>query len=282
MVKRLKYCLRWRSIKIFALCSLLLVPFSLLAPFPLFAQQLFMQVEVRKPAEVKIGDVQHLLLINNTPLTNDMPKHCLFAAAGTFEDLERFDEVSVLANLPDSAKVDSLCARYQVDALLALNALVLSEYQANAYWTIHYPKGRSFSFFTNTDSLFCEDDNDCAAIVGEEMAYLLSPHWVTEDRYLYSNDDECIQSGLDALSRREWNDAITEWKKALGEKHETQAYASANIAVAYEMLDRFEEAIVWTKNAINAFRRIRTADAAQQVINLRYYQSQLEDRLANK
>ena len=262
--------------KIFALCSLFFAPLSL------FAQQLFMQVEVRKPAEVKIGDVHNLLLIDNTPLTNDMPKHCLFAAANTFDQLERFEEVAVLPTLPPLANVDSLCERYDVDALLAVNAIVLAENQATAYWTVHYKGGRSFSFFTNTDSLFCEDDNDCAAIVGEEMAYLLSPHWVTEDRYLYSNDNERIQSGLDALSRREWNDAITEWKKALGEKNETQAYASANIAVAYEMLDHFEEAIAWTKNAINAFRRIRTADAAQQVINLRYYQSQLEDRLANK
>ena len=262
--------------KIFVLCSLFF------APFPLFAQQLFMQVEVRKPAEVKIGEVHNLLLINNTPLTNDMPKHCLFAAAGTFEDLERFDEVSVLANLPDSAKVDSLCARYQVDALLALNALVLSEYQANAYWTIHYRKGHSFSFFTNTDSLFCEDDNDCAAIVGEETAYLLSPHWVTEERYLYSNDNEHIQAGLQAVSRRDWNAAIAAWNKALSGNTESQAYASANIAVAYEMQDRFDDAIAWTKRAVNAFRRLRTADAAQQVINLRYYQSQLEDRNANK
>lgn len=267
--------------RLFVLCSLLAL--WALAPFSLFAQQMFMQVEVKKPAEVKIPDnVRSILLVNNSPLKNGIPQHCLFAAYNAFEDLERFDQVSVLPFIPAAAKMDSLLSRYEVDALLALNALVLSGNQANAFWTVHYSGNRQFSFFTNTDSLFCEDDNDCAAIVGEEMAYLLSPHWETEDRFLYSNEDEHIQAGLQAVSLRKWNDAIAEWKNALNAKTETQAYAAADIAVAYEMLDRYEEAIAWVKQAINYFRRIRTADAAQQVINLRYYQSQLEDRLASK
>ena len=247
------------------------------------AQQMYMRVEVMKPAEVKVAaNVRSLLLLNNTPLTNEIPQHCLFAAAGAFEDLERFDEVAVLPSLSPSASVDSLCNRYEADALLSLNALVFSDIQANGYWTIHYPGGRSYSFFSYTDSLFCEYDYECAEIVGEQLAYLLSPHWETEDRYFYSNNDEHIAAGLQAVSKRDWGAAIVEWNKALGGKNETEAYAAANIAVAYEMQDQYATALEWTRRAITYFRRINTADAAQQVVNLRYYESQLQERLANK
>ena len=250
----------------------------LLFAFHVSAQQMFMQVEVRQPAEVKIqSNIRNILLVNNTPLTDDSPLRCLFAAAGMFEELERFDNVSVLPSLTTSTSVDSLCERYEVDALLTLNALVISDDFANAYWTVYMPHGRASSFFTETEF----EGEDGPAIVGSDMAKLLSPSWETEDRYLYRNDDPAILAGLEAVTLRDWNKAIAEWSQASGTA-ESQAYAAANTAVAYEMQDRFEDAIAWTKRAINAFRRLRSADAAQQVINLRYYQSQLEDRSTNK
>ena len=60
------------------------------------------------------------------------------------------------------------------------------------------------------------------------------------------------------------------------------ASAAANIAVALELQDRYAEAESWTAKAINLFSRIHTPDAAQQVVNLRYYQSQLHSRTLNK
>ena len=59
------------------------------------------------------------------------------------------------------------------------------------------------------------------------------------------------------------------------------AYACANIAVAYEMLDSYAEAESWTDRAIAYFSRINTPDAAQQVVNLRYYKTQLHFRAGN-
>ena len=255
------------------------IAFLLLSVLPLSAQQMYMQVQVRKPAEVNIdAAVRNLLLVNNTPLTTEQPRFLLFAAANALAESDRFDEVSVLPSLSATVSVDSLCDRYESDALLALNALVFDGSLANAYWTVHYKGGRSFSFFTDTDLHSCDGDNDCAAYVGEQLIFIIAPHWETEERYLYRNDNTHILAGLNAVSHKDWSAAITEWSKALSDKDESKAYAAANMAVAYEMLDQYNTAMVWVNNAITYFRRLRSSDAAQQVVNLRYYLSQLEER----
>ena len=248
-----------------------------------------MQVEVLQPAEVKLpANVRNLLLINSSPLSGEEPMRCLFAASSALENTDRFDEASVLPQVKTNASVDSLCERYEADALLSLNALVFSGLTANTYWTVYYPGGRQYSFFADTDLTEAED---VFSYVGEQMAFILAPYWQFEDRYLYLGDDPAILAGLDAFRHRNWSAAISLWQplttqpltmnhEPLTMNHEplTAASAAANIAVALELQDRYAEAESWTAKAINLFSRIHTPDAAQQVVNLRYYQSQLHSR----
>ena len=118
--------------------------------------------------------------------------------------------------------------------------------------------------------------NEIAAYEGEQMANRITPQWVTDERYLYKNRDEAILAGLQAFSRQQWTAAIAAWETAAGsDDKQTAAYAAANIALAMEMQDRFEEALVWAKKAVATFRRISTPDAAQQVVNMEFYQRQL-------
>ena len=236
-----------------------------------------MQVQVLQPAEVKLpADVRSLLLINRTTLSGEEPLRCLFAASDALAQTDRFDEASVLPSVKADASVDSLCERYEADALLSLNALVFAGLTANTYWTVYYPGGRQYSFFAETDLTEAED---VFSYVGEQMAFILAPYWQDEDRYLYRNDNPQILAGIEKVQHRNWSGAVDEWQKvsSAGDKL-TAAYACANIAVALEMQDRYAEAESWTAKAINFFSRLRTADAAQQVVNLRYYQSQLHSR----
>ncbi|MBE6323829.1 MAG: hypothetical protein E7074_02495 [Bacteroidales bacterium] len=243
------------------------------------AQQMYMQVQVLQPAEVKLpADVRNLLLINSTTLSGEEPLRCLFSASNALSMTDRFDDVAVLPDVKTNANVDSLCERYESDALLSLNALVFAGLTANAYWTVYYPGGRSYSFFTDTDLTEAED---VFSFVGEQMAFILAPYWEDEDRYFYSNDNPSIQAGLAKVQSRDWEAAIDEWKKASSNDKLTTAYACANIAVAYEMLDSYAEAESWTDRAIAYFSRINTPDAAQQVVNLRYYKTQLHFRAGN-
>jgi tetratricopeptide (TPR) repeat protein len=253
--------------------------FLLLAALTLSAQQMYMQVQVLQPAEVKLpADVRNLLLINSTTLSGEEPLRCLFAASNALSMTDRFDEVAVLPEVKTNASVDSLCERYESDALLSLNAIVFAGLTANAYWTVYYPGGRSYSFFTDTDLTEAED---VFSYVGEQMAFILAPYWQDEDRYLYSNDNPAILAGLKKVQTREWEAAIEAWKQVATNDKLTTAYACANIAVAYEMLDRYAEAESWTDRAISSFSRINTPDAAQQVVNLRYYKTQLHTRAGN-
>lgn len=259
--------------RLFALSSLLLVLCAL------SAQQMYMRVQVLQPAEVKLpADVRNLLLINSSTLTGEEPLRCLFSASDALAMTDRFDEVAVLPEIKTNASVDSLCEHYESDALLSLNALVFSGLTANAYWTVYYPGGRSYSFFTDTD---LEEAEDVFSYVGEQMAFILAPYWEEEDRYLYSSDNPAILAGLAKVQSREWEVAIDEWKQVPSNDKLAMAYACANIAVAYEMMDRYVEAESWADRAISFFSRINTPDAAQQVVNLRYYKTQLHFRASN-
>lgn len=264
MVKRLT------NIALLTLCAL-----------TLSAQQMYMQVEVLQPAEVTVpSNVRTLLLMDNTTLSTDEPRRCLFAAAETLTETDRYDEVSVgpviVPGTLQAAQIDSLIERYEVDAVLALNALVISEYDARAYWTIHYSSQNAFSFFTGTELDINEAEP--AAFVGEQMAFIIAPYWQTEDRYFYRNDDPQLLAGIEAVRHKDWNAAIKHWQMVDARSTLSSAYAAANIAVALEMQDRFDEAVAQTEQAIRLFGKIHTSDAAQQLVNLRFYQSQLNLR----
>lgn len=287
------------------------------------AQQLYFAMQVRQPSPIRVASsVNRLLVLNNMQLT-DATRACLIATANTLEELERFDEVSVLP-IPFSredeivvvralvaAQADSLCAQHEVDALLVLNGMVVddktyaeptddgwdvwTEAYLTARWTIHYSRGTSQSY-TTADTLMWETHaytqqeaiealpshdemlRQIAAYEGEQMARRITPEWVTQDRYLYRNDDAKITDGIEHFRHQRWSDAIASWQGATSLGGEQAAYASANIALAYEMQDRLDDAIVWAKRAIAAFRRIKTPDAAQQVVNLQFYLSQLQTR----
>lgn len=177
------------------------------------------------------------------------------------------------------------------------------EAYCTAQWSIHYKSASALSF-TTTDTLVWESNNvsrltalsalpdkvtvhqEIAAYEGEQMARRITPQWVTVDRYLYKNSHEDILSGLKAFGHQNRSEAIAAWQSAYdktgkekaSKETETAAYAAADIALAMEMQDRYDEAITWTKRAIAVFRGINTPDAAQQVVNLQYYITQLQLR----
>lgn len=271
------------------------------------AQQLYLPLEVRRPPVLRIAsDVKSVLVVDGAK-QKDPSRMCVFTAARALEELERFEEVGVM-----EASADSLCARYGVDALLVLGGLQITEakgadllddgswdawleLQCMARWTIAYCQGASRTFVT-ADTLVWENRDisqtaafaalpssddaamEMAAYEGEQMARRLTPDWETMERYLYRNDDAAIAAGIEAFRRKNWNEAISCWNEAYTKGKETTAYAAANIALAYEMQDRYDDAIAWTQKAINAFKRLRTADAAQQVVNLTYYKTQVQTR----
>lgn len=168
-------------------------------------------------------------------------------------------------------------------------------------WTIHRPNHTAPAQFTTSDTLVWDARRtsaeaalkalpdrqtallDFAAYAGEQLANRLIPHWVEADRYLYRCDNIQVSTGIEFFRRREWGVAVRTWtpayeagKTALRQKKIlAAAYAAANCAVACEIMEDFSQAIDWSNRAITLFARLKTNDAAQQVVNLRAYKGEL-------
>ena len=204
--------------------------------------------------------------------------------------------------------------QFAADAALSLDRLILydkedcyltidGDYYAwfKAYlasrWTTYTQDGKKQSYVF-TDTLFWEGRSDSptaalqqlpdkqtalldfAEYAGSRFADSFLETWQTVDRYFYENKNENIKKGMQALTRRQWQQAIAEWETAYrSSDKETRAYAAADIAVAEEIQDNLESALKWATKAQNEFLKLRGSDYAQQAVNLACYTRLLEKRI---
>lgn len=218
-----------------------------------------------------------------------------------------------------SKQIDSLCTLYATDAVLALNQLVIYDIQevfltdndtyyaylevyASLQWTLQ-SKGKNARNITSSDTLVwaAEMNDEMAALLelpdrqtalldfayytGEHLSKRLLPQWVQQERFLYSGKDTRFQDGLNAFSRQHWKEAISCWDKIYNDNKVDKlqrAYAAANVAVAFEMMESFRMALRYTDAALKMLSSSRSPDALQQIINLRYYRSIVEKRRNQK
>lgn len=185
------------------------------------------------------------------------------------------------------------------------NYYAFIEAYCSGHWTLFYKGISTPQVFAMADTLAWEQFGptqerailglpnhkeallDFAIYAGEEWAKKLAPQWITADRYFYRNKNEQIMAGIDYMTHQQWDYAIRQWQLAYNvarsknskkRELETMAYAAANIAVSYEIMDDFSSAINWTEKAIAAFKKMKSPDAPQQVVNLQYYLAQLKER----
>lgn len=171
-------------------------------------------------------------------------------------------------------------------------------------WTLQFPNGR-YQTFNYKDTLYWEGEADSreaairmlpprqtalldmAKYAGERFATKFIPTWETVDRYLYENKQVGVQRGMEAFTYQRWDEAIEIWTTVY-QQHEhargksdkqTAAYAAANTAVAYEIVDNLVLAHEWAEKAVQAFLNVGTADALQQAVNVQYYAGQLTARI---
>lgn len=211
-------------------------------------------------------------------------------------------------------RVDSLCRLYGVPALLVLDNVIIYDKQSawltddgtwfamlEAYCTTRWKlsgTGIKDVPFTVSDTLYWSaeaadlqsallampDRQDAllalAYDMGDRAASALMPRWETEDRYLYSFTDSegNYDAGIKAFGRQRWQEAADWWIDAYESTGSPlkKAYAAADIAVAFEMAGKPKDAIRWTDKALSHLTAVRTTEARQQIVNLRYYRTRLE------
>ena len=211
-----------------------------------------------------------------------------------------------------SQKADSLCVSYGVEALLVLNQLVLYDKSeiyitvngtyanlltayCSAQWSFYlYGKASPFRFSV-ADTLYWDAEERTldrlapamperqeallylAHDAGERMAQNIVPQWTQEDRFIYLTKRGELSSGLEAFTRQDWLSAIQSWQIAAQEADNdlTVAYAFADMAVAAEMAELPKEAVKYVDKAIEHLYKLNTSEARRQIINLRYYKTQI-------
>ena len=212
-------------------------------------------------------------------------------------------------------QADSLMALYQSDALFVLNQLIVhpstdcfltdnetyyayTQAIAATHWTLFFRPNADSEIRSRplvySDTLYWENEAETQAAAmqalppadevrsemciyaGERLARRFMPTAETADRYLYDlgKDDQ----GMQAFSHKQWQQAIDAWSQPQKDSKRT-AYAAANSAVAYEIIGDLDAAYAAAGRALEAFSSLRSADARQQAVNIRYYQQQLQERM---
>ena len=215
-------------------------------------------------------------------------------------------------------QADSLLTAYQSDALLVLNQQIVhpnneclltdegtyyayTQAVAASHWTIYYRHDGADGLdnisarnMVYSDTLYWVSEEETVAeatralpsaddarsemfiYAGERMAQRLMPVIETADRYLYDlgKDDP----GMQHFTRRQWQQAIDAWSQPQKDNRLT-AYAAANRAVAYEIIGDLGAAYAAAGTALETFDKLRSADARQQAVNIRYYQELLRARM---
>ena len=134
-----------------------------------------------------------------------------------------------------------------------------------------------------------------ASVLGEDLGRSMVHTWVSVPRYLYADSHEAVQAGLNAFRYQRWEEAIGYWRLAIegdeakgerlkvkGKDKKAAAVATANIAIAYELLGDYSSACDYANEACRLFGALKSAWARQQQVNIRYYLEQLRAKKAKE
>jgi hypothetical protein len=341
----------------------------LLLGMPMVAQQWYFTIDEYRDAEhTALRDVRRLLVVNNALVQptdfghstvldgknqggievalDRAPLYNMFSLTQLLDGSGEMDLVELLDKSQNSStnyyqrmvlsqqRANELLQRYNVDALLVLNQLVLYDVVeaflteeggyyaymqafAQSHWNVYYADRRPVRTITQADTLVWESDIEytrtralnklpnrqeallyLASEVGTKLGQSLVPSWEPVRRYLYDDDHAYVQQGLEAFRYQRWQEAILYWQSVAnteggkssnssnrskrGKDKKAAAVATANMAIAYELLGDYDSACASANEACRLFGALKSAWARQQQVNIRYYLEQLRAKKAKE
>ena len=185
---------------------------------------------------------------------------------------------------------------------------------AQSHWNVYYADRRPVRTITQADTLVWESDVEytrtqalnklpnrqeallyLASEVGTKLGQSLVPSWEPVRRYLYDDDHAYVQQGLEAFRYQRWQEAIYHWQQVANDESNVEsrklkvkedkkaaAVATANMAIAYELLGDYDSACASANEACRLFGALKSAWARQQQVNIRYYLEQLRAKKAKE
>jgi len=163
-----------------------------------------------------------------------------------------------------------------------------------------YGKEKPLITFTASDSLVGRylDSGDSVVVFKEIPEYTLQelsgrlgnqaannfiPTWLTENRMFFTGYNSRMQEATSYAANHKWTNAEAIWNAELGKKTKPadKAKITFNIAVANEMQDKFESALVWAQKAKEYFGSANINEDSQEMEFIDKYISALELRMQN-
>jgi tetratricopeptide (TPR) repeat protein len=97
--------------------------------------------------------------------------------------------------------------------------------------------------------------NDVAYSLGEKLAYSIIPAWTAQKRTIYTGSHSRMQEALSYSKKGKWDQAESIWLRLFNQesKNVQKAKLSHNLAVASEMQDKPESALLWEEKAKEYF-----------------------------
>lgn len=188
---------------------------------------------------------------------------------------------------PSDSTINLLKKAHQSKAIISLNRIMVNDHVAEMYnqesgtftayieakyemqWSIHFPEqNKSFPLMIN-DTVYWESESqvrlqalkglpvrrdaliDGAIITGERSLNRFIPYWEKEDRYFFSSNNKMLKAGIDSVYVRNWGAAIKQWNELFDKSKNKQLKAKTayNIAVAYEIMGEYENALGFATKA---------------------------------
>ena len=88
---------------------------------------------------------------------------------------------------------------------------------------------------------------DFTVYLADKMTFVLSPHWITQERWYYTLQSSPMRQGGAFAEQAKWQEAVDKWESFYNSTKNKidKAKAASNIALGYEMLDNIETAHTW-------------------------------------
>jgi len=196
--------------------------------------------------------------------------------------------------------LDHIVARSEIQEYFSVNwgfSAVLNV-SHETWWSIHYPNNPEVVALHFRDSLFWESDwyhsraealealpyrydalIDGALFVGQNSVRRFLPFWEKSDRFFFNPSNRLMRQAMDSVVVKNWEGALELWKQVFDLTNNTRLRAEAanNIAIAYEILGDFDEALKYAKISHELFSATVTTREST-LIRLSDYIQELQRR----
>jgi hypothetical protein len=182
--------------------------------------------------------------------------------------------------------VDSLCKAYNAQGVISLELfnciaryqkkpmsyafsdfselyLVYLNLKGTLYWKMYLPNGTVLDAYVQRDTIYWDSSLPAVKDAIETMAWHMgknavkrvAPYWDTIERHVYSGGSLLFTQAKDYQEANNWEEAAKVWYYIYenGRKKE-KARAAFNLALSYEVLGNFDEAIAWSEISRNLFK----------------------------